>query len=149
LARKLVEACRGARTIVAYNASFEGRGIALLAAAVPEVAKELQEIAARLADPLPVVRAHVYHPEFGGSFSLKAVLPALVPGPGYDGLEVAEGVTASIELQRLMFSGAGMPAEERRRLREALLRYCALDTSGLMGLLARLRELAGKGGLGA
>lgn len=146
LARRLVEACRGARTVVAYNASFEGRGIALLAAAVPELAEELRAIAGRLADLLPVVRDHVYHPDFGGSFSLKAVLPALVPGPGYDELEVAEGATASVELERLLFHGDGMPTEDRRRLREALLRYCALDTAGLMGLLARLRELAGADG---
>ena len=148
LARRLVEACRGARTIVAYNASFERRGVELLAAAVPELAKELLEMAVRLADPLPVVRDHVYHPDFGGSFSLKAVLPALVPGSGYDELEVADGATASIELERLMFRGDSMPAENRQRLREALLLYCALDTAGLMKLLARLRELAGTGGPG-
>ncbi len=143
LARRLVEACRGARTVVAYNASFERQGIESLAAAVPELSEELLDIAARLADLLPVVRNHVYHPAFGGSFSLKAVVPALVPGPGYDELEVAEGATASVELERLMFRGDGMPAEERQRLREALLRYCSLDTSGLVGLLARLRDLAG------
>jgi len=77
-----------------------------------------------------VVRNHVYHPEFGGSFGLKAVLPALVPGPGYDELEVAEGATASIELERLMFRGGSMRSEERQRLREALLRYCALERPG-------------------
>jgi hypothetical protein len=145
LARRLVRACRGARTIVAYNASFERRGVELLAAAVPELAGELQEIATRLADPLPVVRDHVYHPDFGGSFSLKAVLPALVPGPGYNELEVAEGATASVELERLMFHGDSMTAEDRHRLREALLRYCGLDTASLMGLLARLHELAETG----
>jgi len=145
LAHRLVEACRGAQTVVAYNASFERQGIELLAAAVPELEEKLLAIAARLADPLPVVRNHVYHPDFGGSFSLKAVLPALVSGPGYEGLEVAEGATASFELERLMFHGDGMPADERERLRESLLRYCALDTAGLMKLVARLRELAGAG----
>ena len=81
--------------------------------------------------------------KFGGSFSLKAVLPALVGGPGYDELEVAEGGTASAELERLMFRGNSMTAAEREHLRRALLRYCALDTSGLMGLIGRLREIAG------
>jgi len=146
LARRLVEACRGARTIVAYNAGFERRGIELLAGAVPGAAEDLLEMAGRLADPLPVVRDHVYHPDFDGSFSLKAVMPALVPGPGYEDLEVADGATASLELERLMFRGDGMPAEERHRLRQALLRYCALDTSGLMSLLGLLREMAGTAG---
>ena len=79
LARALVAACRGARTVVAYNAGFERGCIERLADAVPELADDLLAIAARLADPLPVVRAHVYHPDFHGSFSLKSVLPALVP----------------------------------------------------------------------
>jgi hypothetical protein len=30
----------------------------------------------RLVDLLPIVADHVYHPAFGGSFSIKAVLPA-------------------------------------------------------------------------
>ena len=70
MARQLVEACRGARSVVAYNASFERRCLKLLAAAVPELAEGLLDISARLADPLPVVRRHVDHPDFGGSFSL-------------------------------------------------------------------------------
>jgi hypothetical protein len=172
LARRLVAACRGARTVVAYNADFERRGIRMLAAAVPELTEDLLGIAARLADLLPVIRAHVYHPDFGGTFSLKAVLPALVPtvsadvGAGlaparsvianpaagrakqsrpqspYGDLEVAEGATASLVLERLMVSGDAMTAGERQRLRGALLRYCALDTMSMVRLLDRLRELA-------
>jgi hypothetical protein len=131
--------------VVAYFADFERRCIELLAESVPELAEELLDIVARLADPLPVVRDHIYHAEFGGSFSLKTVLPALVPELTYEGLEIAEGTVASIELQRLMFAGEAMPAEERARLREALLRYCALDTLGMLRLLQKMRELAGEG----
>jgi hypothetical protein len=142
IARRLVAACSGPQPIVAYSAGFERRCIELLTPAVPKLAAELQAIAGRLADLLPVVSDHVYHPDFYGSFSLKAVLPALVPGPGYEDLDVAEGTTASAELERLMFHGDEMETAERQRLREALLRYCALDTMGLVGLLQRLRELA-------
>jgi hypothetical protein len=53
------------------------RSLAELNAAHPRGAD--QEIQSRLWDLLPVVRNHVYHPRFGGSFSLKDVLPALVP----------------------------------------------------------------------
>ena len=69
-------------------------------------------IAARLVDLLPIVRNHVYHPEFDGSFSLKKVLPALVPELSYDGLAIAEGGTASIEFERLMFNGDGLDAHD-------------------------------------
>jgi hypothetical protein len=142
LARALVAACLGARTVVAYNAQFERRCIEMLADAVPDLADDLLDIAERLADPLPIIREHVYHPDFHGSFSLKSVLPAMVPGSGYDNLEVAEGATASVELERLMFRADSMTQDERRLLREALLRYCALDTMSMVRLLDRLRDLA-------
>jgi predicted RecB family nuclease len=143
LAARLVEACRGARSVVAYNMTFERRGIEMVAAAAPEHRRELMAIAERLADPWPVLRDHVYHPDFGGSFSLKAVLPALVPELSYEGLEVADGTMASREIARLMFEGARLAPGEKESLRAALRAYCALDTRGLVALLERMRALAG------
>ena len=89
-----------------------------------------------------MVRNHVYHPDFGGSFSLKRVLPTLVPELSYRGLAIAEGETASLELGRLLFHGGAMEPEERARLRADLLAYCHQDTWGLVRLLERLRGLA-------
>ena len=89
---------------------------------------ELGDIEKRLVDLLPVVRDHVYHPGFGGGFGLKAVLPALVAELSYDGMEIAEGDAATRALERLLLRGETLAAAERARLREALLRYCELDT---------------------
>ena len=47
-------------------------------------------IRARLVDFEEIVRKHVYHLDFAGSFSLKKVVPALVPDVSYDGLAVAD-----------------------------------------------------------
>jgi hypothetical protein len=143
LAERLLAACEGARSIVAYGAGFERDRIRELAAALPPLAARLEALAARLVDLLPVVRNHVYHPDFGGSFSLKRVLPALVPELDYRGLAIAEGETASLELGRLLFHGNAMEPEERARLRADLLAYCHRDTWGLVRLLERLRGLAG------
>ena len=104
--------------------------------------RRLEALAERLVDLLPVVRNHVYHPDFGGGFSLKRVLPALVPEMSYRGLAIAEGETASLELGRLLFHGDEMEPEERARLRADLLAYCHQDTWGLVRLLERLRGLA-------
>jgi len=87
------------------------------------------------------VRNHVYHPDFGGSFSLKRVLPALVPELRYDDLPIAEGETASLELERLLFQEAEPTPEARAQLRSDLLRYCHQDTWGLVKLLEHLRQL--------
>lgn len=142
LARALVDACRGARVIVAYNAAFEGLVVEQLAEAVPALASDLLELKSRLVDALPLVRDHVYHPDFLGSFSLKAVLPVLVPGAGYAGLAVADGGMASVKLRRLLVD-QDVPPEDVPRTRADLLAYCAMDTLGVVRLLARLRELAG------
>jgi len=83
----------------------------------------------------------VYHPDFAGGFSIKKTLPALVPGLSYSDLKVQDGEMATVELQRLMFQGAEMPAGERAELREALLRYCARDTWAMVKLLEKLRGL--------
>jgi predicted RecB family nuclease len=141
LAERLVAACDGARTVVAYNAPFERRCLQHLSDAVPRLSAALNEIAAQLSDLLPVVRNYMYHPAFGGSFSLKHVLPALVPELGYEGLTIADGESASLELIRLLFHGDGMGPEARGRLRTDLLRYCHQDTWGLVKLVDHLQQL--------
>jgi uncharacterized protein DUF2779 len=142
LAERLIVACSSARTIVVYYAAFERDCLQRMADALPALAAPLRSFADRLVDLLPVVRNHVYHPAFGGSFSLKSVLPALVPELRYDVLPIGDGQTASLELERLMFQEAEMAAEARAQLREDLLRYCEQDTWGLVKLLERLRFLA-------
>jgi predicted RecB family nuclease len=113
-----------------------------MADALPALARPLRRIADRLVDLLPVVRNHVYHPDLGGSFSLKSVLPAMVPELRYDILAIGDGATASLELERLLFQEEELAPEAKAQLRLDLLRYCHQDTWGLVKLLERLRHLA-------
>ena len=139
-ARAILAACRGAKTVTAYFSSFEKQCIELVAAVCPDDASELRRIASSLVDLLPIVREHVYHPDFCGSFSLKRVLPALVPEMTYQGLEIAEGGAAQVQLSRLLFD-ADVSEAERREIRDALLRYCKLDTDAMVALERRLLAL--------
>jgi hypothetical protein len=145
MAERLVEACAGARKVVAYYASFERECLRNLAAAVPPLAADLEAIAANLIDLLPAVRSNIYHPDFGGSFSIKKVLPALVPGLSYADLPINEGETATLELMRLLFDQK-LRGEERAGLRRALLAYCERDSWAMVKLLERMRDLASGGG---
>lgn len=144
LARAVLSACAGARTVVTYNASFERARLLDLAAALPKLRRELRALAGRLTDLLQVVRDHVYHPAFGGSFSLKSVLPALVPKLRYDGLAIANGSAASCELERLLVGIDEPAAVEQETTRRALLAYCGRDTLGMVRiyqwLCARLMD---------
>jgi hypothetical protein len=137
--RALVAACDGAATVVAYFAGFEGGRVRELGAAVPEMAHELAAIEERLVDLLPIVREHVYHPAFQGSFSLKSVLPALVPSFGYEDLTIQNGSAAATALERVLF---GADDEERARLRRALFRYCERDTMAMVELHRRLETIS-------
>lgn len=145
LAESLVAACRGARTVVAYNAPFERRCLKHLADAVPRLAVPLRRIAERVVDLLPIVRNYVYHPGFGGSFSLKIVAPALVPECRYDGLSIQDGQAASLWLIGLLFQADERTPGATNQLRSDLLQYCGQDTWGLVKLTERLGEL-GRGG---
>jgi hypothetical protein len=142
MAKALVEALEDVDVVVAYNVAFEKSCLEMIAAAAPDQAQGIQTIASKLHDLLPVVRDHVYHQDFLGSFSLKAVLPALVPGLSHESIEVSEGQTASALLHRLLFLGEPQEAAEREALRRNLLDYCALDTLALVRLKERLDELA-------
>jgi hypothetical protein len=142
-AELLVAACAGAQAIVAYNSSFERSCIRLLAGAAPDLARELGLVELRLVDLLPVVRNHVYHPKFAGSFSLKSVIPALVPEVSYEDLEIKDGAAATLALWRLVFELGPAGRREHARIRRALLAYCERDSWATVKLLDRLRVLAG------
>ena len=92
LAARLVDAVGRKGSICTYS-GYERQVLRAMAMALPERAEELAAIETRLFDLLPVVRNHYYHPEFRGSFSIKAVLPVIVPGMGYQDLEVTDGQT--------------------------------------------------------
>ncbi len=140
-AELVVEACAGANAVVVYNAPFERACLGRLGDAVPPLRAYLDQIAGRLVDLLPLVRRHVYAPGFDASFTLKSVVPALVPDFSYAALPIQDGGEASARLADLLFDGT-LSADARRQLRQDLLRYCRQDTLATVRLLARLRQLS-------
>jgi hypothetical protein len=124
-------------SVLAYSSGFESGRLKELAAWLPQYKNQIENIQDRLWDPLPVIRANVYHSEFRGSYSLKSVLPALVPDMTYKGMEVAEGSDAGLAWEKMVRAEA--ESEERDRLKEALLAYCKQDTLAMVRLLEVLR----------
>ena len=126
--------------VVTYS-SFEKTRIRALQKTVPELEPELLELEHKLFDLLPVLRNHVYHPDFQGSFSIKHVLRPLVPELSYDDLVIVDGRVASVEIARLLFVSGKIPTDERERVRQDLLDYCQRDTWAMVKLLEALRAL--------
>jgi predicted RecB family nuclease len=125
-------------SIIVYNEQFESQRLWELASWLPAYTDRIRGIQRRLWDLLPVVRNHVYHPAFGGSFSLKAVLPALVPEMTYEGMEVPDGQAAGLAWETMI--GGTMGEAERQAKRRALLDYCGQDTLALVRLLEALQN---------
>ena len=136
----LVNALAESGSIVVY-AAFESQRLSDLAAWLPEFVDQIKNIRCRLFDLLPVIRNHVYHPAFGGSFSLKAVLPALVPEMTYEGMAVANGQDAGLAWESLI--RGTVQRAEHDRIRKALLDYCGQDTLALLKVLSKLRSISG------
>jgi predicted RecB family nuclease len=136
----LCQAAGESGSIVVYNQQFESQRLWELAGWLPEYAERLRAMQRRLWDLLPLVRSHVYHPAFGGSFSLKAVLPALVPEMRYEGLEVQNGRAAGLAWEAMI--GGSCSDVERQAKRKALLAYCGQDTLALVKLLETLQCIA-------
>jgi len=132
----LCQALGESGSIVVYNQQFESQRLWELAGWVPEYTERIRGIQRRLWDLLPVVRNNVYHPAFGGSFSLKAILPALVPEMSYEELEVANGQAAGLAWEAMI--GGTCSEVERQMKRKALLAYCGQDTLALVKLLETL-----------
>ena len=87
------------------------------------------------------MRNHVYDRDFRGSFSLKTVLPALVPELGYDDLAIQDGGQATAAIYRLLFDES-LAATAEAELRRDLLAYCERDTFAMVELLRVLRGMA-------
>ena len=125
-------------SVLAYNSGFESGCLTSLAEELGQFKDEIGNIQDRLWDLLPVMRAHVYDLAFRGSFSLKSVLPALVPDMTYEGMKVAEGNEAGLAWEKMIRANAG--SDERRKLRDDLLAYCKQDTLAMVRLLEVLRR---------
>ncbi|MBM4387759.1 MAG: DUF2779 domain-containing protein, partial [Deltaproteobacteria bacterium] len=107
----------------------------------PEQKKRIDRIVKNTRDLIvPFRNKDIYYPEFNGSYSLKAVLPALIPEMRYDALEVQDGEMASNAYLRMRKSG---DSAEIASIRKALLEYCRLDTLAMVKILEKMREMAG------
>jgi hypothetical protein len=131
----LCKVIQGAATIVVYYQKFESGRLAELAEWFPQYGKQIARVQTRLWDLLPIIRDNIYHPAFRGSFSLKRVLPALVPEMSYEGMDVSNGAEAGLAWEKMLTLGDG----QREALRNSLLAYCEQDTFAMVRLLDVLR----------
>ena len=123
-------------SVVTYNSSFEKGRLCELAIRFPRKAKTIESLQERIIDLMSPFRSkHYYLPIMKGSYSIKQVLPALVPELSYDDLEIGNGGLASFTYYQLQYEKEVAVVEKTR---EALLRYCELDTLAMAKILEKL-----------
>jgi hypothetical protein len=137
-AEALLQACGVEGPVIVYNQAFEKRVIRELAEQFTDLSDALRAINARVFDLLPVVKKHYYHPEMKGSWSIKKVLPCLVPELSYEALgEVQDGTQA--QQAYLQIYDGRLNAAKQEKLIEDMQAYCALDTLAMVKILQRLQ----------
>ena len=98
-----------------------------------------KNILPRIKDLMDVFnKFYYYDSKQKGSVSIKYVLP-LLSDLSYDELEIRKGDVASFEFARVTYGNVS--DEERQRVRQALEKYCKLDTLAEVEIVKGLREV--------
>jgi hypothetical protein len=136
----LLKVTKGKGDVLVYNKTFEIARLNEIARDFPQYADQIEKLVSRIKDlMIPFQKKYYFTPEMKGSYSIKAVLPALVPELSYDELEINEGGLASIAYESLQAETDLMFIAE---IKQQLLAYCKLDTLGMVKILERLGSIA-------
>ncbi len=126
-------------SIVVYNRSFEAGILKKLGEYFPDLKHNIEAVVERFFDlMIPFQKRDYYHPDMQGSFSIKKVLPALVPELKYSDLEISEGASASRAFVQLREISDEV---QIRTVRSNLLNYCRLDTLAMVEIWKILAKL--------
>lgn len=128
---------------LAYNKSFECSRIKELVVLYPDLAVHLLNIRDHIQDLLDPFQAGFYYlPSMGNSFSIKRVLPSLFPDdPQLDYHNLDTRVQNGGDAMTVFPKIQTMEPEEAAATREALLRYCELDTFAMVKVWEKLKEI--------
>ncbi|MBU2572462.1 MAG: DUF2779 domain-containing protein [Elusimicrobia bacterium] len=128
-------------SLLAYSASFEATRIKELANDFPAYNSGLLGFTKRINDLMKPFQTRAYvHPHFQGRYSIKKILPALIPDMTYEGLAIGNGGDA--QLAYLDMLSGKLPPAEMEGIRTALKIYCGQDTLAMVRILEHLQKIA-------
>ncbi|HNL85121.1 MAG TPA: DUF2779 domain-containing protein [Chitinophagales bacterium] len=138
LLQKLITELGATGTIVCYNQTFEKTRLKEMANDFPEYEDAICAIIERIIDlMLPFQKAWYYHPDFGTSYSIKYVLPALIPEFSYENLAIKNGGEASSIYPELKY----MEQNTKQQTEANLFAYCKLDTLAMVRIHEFLQQI--------
>lgn len=139
LIRQLREDIGGTGTVFVWNKAFEMTRNKELAIIHPEYAEFLADLNERIYDLGDFINFGFYlHPKFKGSWSIKNVLPVMVPELGYDEMEIGKGDQAMMAWWELIHDK--LSTDDAEKTKTALLEYCKMDTWAMVKIWEKLSE---------
>ena len=136
---RMIEDCGTSGSVLVYNRGFESGKIEDLIEFSPKHTVALQGIIDRIVDLMVPFRERWYYtPEMQGSYSIKKVLPALVPKLSYDNLDIKGGGVASSTFSQMI---QGTFEGDVEQTRKHLLAYCKMDTLAMVEILKKIKDL--------
>ena len=128
-------------SIIVWSKAFECTLVnEAIVARRPEYAEFLRGFNSRVYDLKDIFSKQYYiHKDLWGKTSIKKVLPVLAPALSYKELDIREGATASAAWPKIVWGEVN--EAERKRICEALLKYCGLDSYAMYAIWQALNNL--------
>lgn len=134
LVKKLKESIGPVGSVISWNKQYESARNEELARLQPEYKDFLEDVNKRMIDLADFINKEMYiHPDFLGSWSIKNVLPVMVPDLSYKKLKVNKGDQAMLVWWEMVNSKDKSEAKN-------LLEYCSLDTLAMVKIWESLKE---------
>ncbi len=126
--------------VIVWNKGFERSRLQEIALRHAEHAAFVEDVSGRLVDLADVFSSGLYaHPDFRGSYSVKVVLPVLVPTLSYKQLAIQDGSGAQVEWNNIV---TGLYDKKKASATAAALRsYCRLDTLAMVEIAKVLKAI--------
>ena len=126
-------------SLVSWHASFEKQRNSEMALIFAQYEDFLNDMNRRTYDLERIFRTSYVDAKFGGSSSIKNVLPVLLPQFSYAALAIQDG-TSAMEAW-LHMTTLDPSSKERAEIRRALMEYCTLDTLAMVEIYRVLRKI--------
>jgi hypothetical protein len=138
LIKELLSSLGKVGSIIVWNQTFEISRLKEIARDFPQYEIEIKKIIERIVDlMIPFRKKQYYHPDFNESYSIKRVLPVLVPELSYNELIIQNGASASSKYAELK----KQEVEIQNQQRVQLLEYCKLDTLAMVRILENIKSI--------
>jgi len=137
LLNSLKEHIKDKGSIIVWNKGFEGSRNKHMGRVYPEYRDFCKDMNDRMFDLMDVFRENLYDdPRFKGSYSIKSVLPVLVPDLNYESLDIRNGSMAMASWYDFVFK-----EEKDKKVVNDLLKYCMLDTLAMVRVFDELSKM--------